>query len=287
MNYIAMIQNRRSVRAFRSKEVSDATLAELRTHYERNCSRLIPELATELVILDADAQSALEGAAGYQQFLIGAPHYLMLLSAPHIHAEENAGYMMEELVLKLTELDIDSCWLTFTDSARIKTALGLTTPLEVAAIVAFGYGEKTQKKLRLNILNMSMVDVTVERQYFAPKKGIRELVSVDTWGNKEGLDEMLGFYDDMLWQAFYAVSLAPSYLNRQPYGFLVRDHEIIFVQISDPYTDGTDAGLDAGIALLHFAAVAAQLLGKGRWELDPEGVEGIPESGRALARYWM
>ena len=55
-----------------------------------------------------------------------------------------------------------------------------TTPLEVAAIVAFGYGEKTQKKLRLNILNMSMVDVTVERQYCAPKKGIRELVSVDT-----------------------------------------------------------------------------------------------------------
>lgn len=109
MNYIAMIQNRRSVRAFRSKEVSDATLAELRTHYERNCRRLIPELATELVILDADAQSALEGAAGYRQFLIGAPHYLMLLSAPHIHAEENAGYMMEELVLKLTELDIDSC----------------------------------------------------------------------------------------------------------------------------------------------------------------------------------
>ena len=58
-------------------------------------------------------------------------------------------------MLKLTELDIDSCWLTFTDSARIKAALGLTTPLEVAAIVAFGYGEKTQKKLRLNILNMS------------------------------------------------------------------------------------------------------------------------------------
>lgn len=83
MNYIAMIQNRRSVRAFRGKEVSDATLAELRTHYERNCRRLIPELATELVILDADAQSALEGAAGYRQFLIGAPHYLMLLSAPH------------------------------------------------------------------------------------------------------------------------------------------------------------------------------------------------------------
>ena len=287
MNYSAMIQNRKSVRAFRGKEVPNEALAQLRTYYEKTCPRLVPEIATELIVLDKDAQPALESSAGYQQFLIGAPHYLMLLSAPHIHAEENAGYMMEELVLKLTELDIDSCWLTFTDSARIKAALGLTTPLEVAAIVAFGYGEKTQKKLRLNILNMSTVDVTVERQYFAPKKGIRELVNVDTWGNKEGLGEMMDFYDDMLWQAFYAASHAPSYLNRQPYGFLVRDHEIIFVQISDPYTDGTDAGLDAGIALLHFAAVAAQLLGKGRWELDPEGVEGIPESGRALARYWM
>ena len=287
MNYSALIEGRRSVRAFLDKAVPEELILEILEYHDKSCKRLAPDIDTALLILDKSSQSALEGTAGYKQFLIGAPHYLLLLSDRGPHMGLNAGYMMEELVLKLTELDIDSCWLTFTDSARIKAALGLTTPLEVTAIVAFGYGEKTQKKLRLNILNMSMVDVTVERQYFAPKKGIRELVSVDTWGNKEGLDEMLGFYDDMLWQAFYAVSLAPSYLNRQPYGFLVRDHEIIFVQISDPYTDGTDAGLDAGIALLHFAAVAAQLLGEGRWELDPEGVEGIPESGRALARYWM
>ena len=287
MNYSALIEGRRSVRAFLDKAVPEELILEILEYHDKSCKRLAPDIDTALLILDESSQSALEGTAGYKQFLIGAPHYLLLLSDRGPHMGLNAGYMMEELVLKLTELDIDSCWLTFTDSARIKAALGLTTPLEVAAIVAFGYGEKTQKKLRLNILNMSTVDVTVERQYFAPKKGVRELVNVDTWGNKEGLDEMLGFYDDMLWQAFYAVSLAPSYLNRQPYGFLVRDHEIIFVQISDPYTDGTDAGLDAGIALLHFAAVAAQLLGKGRWELDPEGVEGIPESGRALARYWM
>ena len=53
MNYIAMIQNRRSVRAFRSKEVSDATLAELRTHYERNCRRLIPYIFFLIVEIDA------------------------------------------------------------------------------------------------------------------------------------------------------------------------------------------------------------------------------------------
>ena len=147
MNYSAMIQNRKSVRAFRGKEVPNEALAQLRTYYEKTCPRLVPEIATELIVLDKDAQPALESSAGYQQFLIGAPHYLLLMSARHIHAGVNAGYMMEDLVLKLTELDIDTCWLTFTDSDKIKKALSLTTPLEVAAIVAFGYGEKTVKKL--------------------------------------------------------------------------------------------------------------------------------------------
>ena len=53
------------------------------------------------------------------------------MSARHIHAGVNAGYMMEDLVLKLTELDIDTCWLTFTDSDKIKKALSLTTPLRL------------------------------------------------------------------------------------------------------------------------------------------------------------
>ena len=139
MNYSAMIQNRRSVHAFREKEVPSEAIGQLRSYYEKTCPRLVPEIATELIVLDKDAQPALESSAGYKQFLIGAPHYLLLMSAPHSYAAINAGYMMEDLVLKLTELDIDTCWMTFTDSDKIKKALSLTTPLEVAAIVAFGY----------------------------------------------------------------------------------------------------------------------------------------------------
>ena len=90
MNYSAMIQNRKSVRAFRGKEVPNEALAQLRTYYEKTCPRLVPEIATELIVLDKDAQPALESSAGYQQFLIGAPHYLLLMSARHIHAGVNA-----------------------------------------------------------------------------------------------------------------------------------------------------------------------------------------------------
>ena len=287
MNYSAMIQNRRSVHAFREKEVPSEAIGQLRSYYEKTCPRLVPEIATELIVLDKDAQPALESSAGYKQFLIGAPHYLLLMSAPHSYAAINAGYMMEDLVLKLTELDIDTCWMTFTDSDKIKKALSLTTPLEVAAIVAFGYGEKTAKKLRLNILSMSQIDVRAEQQYYAPKKGVHDLVHMGSWSNKSGLDEMMDFYDDMLWQSFYAASLSPSYLNRQPYGFLVQDHSIYLVQQEDAYTDNLDAALDLGIVMLHFSAVASQWAGQVRWELSPAAPDGLPEGLRSAAVYHM
>ena len=177
--------------------------------------------------------------------------------------------------------------MTFTDSDKIKKALSLATPLEVAAIVAFGYGEKTAKKLRLNILSMSQIDVRAEQQYYAPKKGVHDLVHMGSWSNKSGLDEMMDFYDDMLWQSFYAASLSPSYLNRQPYGFLVQDHSIYLVQQEDAYTDNLDAALDLGIVMLHFSAVASQWVGQVRWELSPAAPDGLPEGLRSAAVYHM
>ena len=106
---------------------------------------------------------------------------------------------------------------------------------------------------------------------------------MESWSNKSGLDEMMDFYDDMLWQAFYAASLSPSYLNRQPYGFLVRGHSIYLVQQEDAYTDNLDAALDLGIVLLHFSAVASQWAGRVRWELSPDAPDGLPAGHRAVA----
>ena len=68
MNYSAMIQNRRSVHAFREKEVPSEAIGQLRSYYEKTCPRLVPEIATELIVLDKDAQPALESSAGYKQF---------------------------------------------------------------------------------------------------------------------------------------------------------------------------------------------------------------------------
>lgn len=45
MNYSAMIQNRRSVHAFREKKVPSEAIGQLRSYYEKTCPRLVPELS--------------------------------------------------------------------------------------------------------------------------------------------------------------------------------------------------------------------------------------------------
>lgn len=282
MNYAALIQNRKSVRAFREKQVPFQNLEQLKAYYRDGVQRLIPEIGTELYFFGTDAREALEGAAGYHKFLVGAPQYLVLLTENHPQAGLNAGFVMEDLILKLTDLQLDSCWVTFTDSDHVKDALGLESDLQVAAIVAFGYGEKTTRRLRLNIKSMSNIDIIAKRQYFEPKVSVRELVHRERWGSREGLEDAIGFYDDMLWEAFYAASLAPSYLNRQAYGFLLKPGSVTLVSKPDEYNTPIDADLSLGIVLHHFTAVARDWTGNLRWRFDPEGVD-LPEGHRAVA----
>ena len=282
MKYSALIQNRKSVREFSDRYESFEDIEKIKTYYNHHVRRLLPEVETELRMFGLDARAVLEGAAGYKQFLVGSPQYMVLLSAKGPNSGENAGYIMEDLILKLTDMGLDSCWMTFTDSEYVKTALEIDSPLEVAAIAAFGYGVKTTKRLRLNVLSMSKVDVAAQRQYFAPKKGVSDLVFLNDWGSRQGVEEFIGFYDDMLWEAFYAASLSPSYLNRQPYGFVLRDGRVYLVQVPDEHTDEIDGRLGLGIVLLHFSAVAEQWAGKVAWSFEDKALE-LPDGYKVVA----
>ena len=267
MNYSALIQNRKSTREYSKKKVPASILDEMMAYYQKDCHRLLPGLKTELLLFGTEAQKALEGAAGYREFLIGAPQYMILLSDPDPLVYENAGFIMEDMILKAADLDLGSCWLTFTDSEQVKRALNISSDMIVAAIAAFGYAQKSTKRLRLNIFSMSNVDIKAKRQYFAPKKGIYDMVFMDSWGEDYGLDEYIGFYDDMLWEGFYAAVQSPSYLNRQPYGFVLHDHQVTLVRQDDPYTTVIDGRLGLGVVMLHFTAVVSNWTGKVDWTM--------------------
>ena len=284
MNYSALIQVRRSVREFTDKQVAYRDLDSLRTYYLNSVRRLIPEVKTELYFFGTSTRAALEGSAGYNRFLVGAPQYLVLMSEKHELAHLNAGYIMEDLVLKLTEMDLDTCWLTFADSDDVKQSLGIESEMDVVAMVAFGYGAKTTKRLRLNIRSMSDVDVVAQHRYMEPKNRIQDMTFLDTWGNTHNLRQQLGFFDDMLWEALYAASLAPSYLNRQAYGFLLHGGQVSLISRPDPYNTEIDRDLSLGIVLHHFSSVAENWTGKLNWNFAAEdSTLELPEGHKLIA----
>ena len=284
MNYSALIQNRRSVREFTEKEVSAAEREIIRFYYQNFLSPLIPHLSTALRIYGPEAREALEGAAGYNRFLVGAPQYLVLTSEKGELAALNGGYIMEKLILKLTEMNFESCWLTFTSSEAVKTALGIETEQEVMAIAAFGHGKRTTRRLRLNIESMSNITVEAQRRYMEPKRGVSELAYLGSWGNTEGLEEHIGFYEEMLWESLYAASLAPSYLNRQAYAFVLHEGKISLVRRPDELTPEHSAQLSLGAVLQHFGSVAEGWTGKLNWQLG-EAAAGLelPEGHSVVA----
>ena len=284
MNYSAMIQNRKSVREFTDKQVPYSLVEQIDNYYRSSVRRLLPELDTELYFFGTDARGALEGAAGYNQFLVGAPQYLVLLSQKDALAHLNAGYIMQDLVLNLLDMGLDSCWVTFHDSEEVKGVLGIASEKEVAAILAFGYGAKTTKRLRLNIKSMSNVDLVAKHRYMEPKRSIYDMVYVNDWGNIHNLDAHIGFFDDMLWEAFHAASLAPSYLNRQAYGFVLHEGGISLVRRPDAYTTKIDGDLSLGIVMLHFAAVAENWAGKLHWNFGLNAAKlQLPEGHKVVA----
>lgn len=284
MNYAALIQNRKSFREFTDTPVPVSALKAIRDFEKNGLHRLLPDLETRLEIFGTDARDALEGAAGYNRFLVGAPQYLVLLTQTHPQAYLNAGFVMQDLLLKLADLGLDSCWLTFTDSREVKEALGIDSSLDVAAVAAFGYGRKTVKRMRLNIRSMSDVDIHAKYRYMEPKRSVHDMTSVETWNNRQDLERYIGFYDDMLWEALFAASLSPSYLNRQAYDFLLHDGCVSLIERPDGYNTKIDGELSLGVVMLHFAVIAEKWTGIFRWNLDPDahGLQ-IPEGYRLVA----
>lgn len=284
MNYSALIQNRKSFRQFKDKQVMNRDLEEIRDYYDRRVRRLLPEIRTELRIYGIDARAALEGTAGYNHFLVGAPRYLVLLSEKHPMMHLNAGFVMEDLILKLIDMNLDTCWLTFADSADVKKALNIDSHLDVAAIAAFGYGVKTTKRLRLNVRSMSNVDLVAQHRYVEPKRSVYDMAFINTWGNTYKLDDHIGFFDEMLWESLYAATLSPSYLNRQAYGFVIHPGGISLISRPDAYNAEIDGKLSLGIVLHHFTTVAENWTGKLIWRYGKTTADlELPEGHEVVA----
>lgn len=252
MDYTKAANERKSIRDFTDKAISVET-KEAILHYAKNSRRLLADIKTEFIWLNGKDCNYLTAYAGYEGLTFQAPAYLILLSQVKPGYLEQAGYQNEDVILGLTDMGLDSCWLTVSDEPALRRLLKLEDDKRIAAVTALGYGKKELNKTRLHIRTASDIKVVVREGHLAPKIPITDMVYEESWGRNADLSEE--FIDDGLRNALLAASFAPTFLNRQSFRFLMADGKLLLVKIMDALTGEMDAALNCGAIMLNFAAV--------------------------------
>lgn len=181
MDYYNLAIKRESTRSFKKKPVLERQLEELQDYFLQ-CRKLIEDIPVTIELLGPETQSILSGCAGYHNFMIEAPHYLLISSPKMEHYLENAGYIGEDLVMKLTELELESCWITVGDSTETKKRLSLPENMEPCALIAFGNATVMLPSSRLDIKSIS--DVTIKN---VPASLLQNCLSTMPYTQKTGV----------------------------------------------------------------------------------------------------
>lgn len=283
MDYKNLMIKSKSVRSFKEREVEERYFNEIKRYIETS-KVLVSEIETEIKFYNKEEVfEKMEGLAGYNGFLIDAPHYMFLLSDKKDNYIENAGYIAENARLKAVEFEIDSCWITFENGKKIIEDIGIVTNKELVAIVAFGYAEETNKKmLKATKTGGNYSQSEMKKALSEPasdRKEIEEIVFMDKWGESASLEdlEMRGLLD-----AFSYARLAPSALNVQPWRFIVDGSKIVLVVDKEALKSEYEGKISSGIVMLYFGLIVDSTLMNSKWVFDATDNYNVPSEYRVV-----
>lgn len=273
MRWGELIKERSSIRSYKDKKVDEKLLEQLQQSM-KELSPLLPEQNTEIRLFGKEAGPRLEGIAGYMGNAFFAPNYLILLGEDSEESRIHAGYLAAQLELKLTELKLNTCFLTVNEAKAVKTALNIDSPLTVTACLSFGYGNPEKESNRIDIKSESDVRMEKIKGHIAPKIAMVDLVSDSVYG--QSCDFAEDAMDPNLESAFYAASLAPAALNCQTYRFLIENNTLYLCDREVEHIIKQDRYLNDGIVMFYFHSVLTEHFHKpdtwtvGRVEKKPE-----------------
>ena len=236
------IKERTSVRTFADRQLDKNTVDTLNSSIAQASSPFGGQYTIELKQFD------LRGPLSPSTYgtISGASWYLLL----GIHDDEasalSAGYAMEQVVLKATELGLGTCWmaLTFKGADFMRGSdMPASTPLKIISPVGYPAG---RRRMLESITRLSLGS--------AKRKPMDELFSEGTFGTpvSEG---------SVYYQPLAMMRLAPSAKNTQPWRALVQGDRVWFY-----YVDKTEASLlDLGIGLCHFSLTLEHNGHTGTW----------------------
>ena len=245
----AAIEKRRSRRRFDpSLPLTPETLAAL----EKVCNQFTPYPSARSRLVTESSESVFKGVIGGYGKVKGTHTFIAFIGdMDEPFVQEKVGYTGEAIILEATALGLNTCWVAGFFRPEIVTSLiEVTEKEQVLAITPVGYAreqESWEEKL------MSRFGRSHNR---LPLSKLVRGLPKEQWPNWVSV-------------SLEAARLAPSAVNRQPWGFNVNDDNItVFIRTSGPEFN-VSKRLDCGIAMLHLEVAAVNSGCKGEWEFLP------------------
>lgn len=265
MEYKDLITRIKSVRNYKKEAVSPEVIQKLKG-YCRDSKNMVDGIETEILLKNRDeVYDKLKDAAGYNEIMLDAPHYLIFLSEEREHYIENTGYSVQYIMLKAFELGIGSCWITIRDSDSIKEKLNIKSDKKLTALVALGFDDNKNKVVYENVAeyNPTKADVSIVEDNVSERLRVSDVVYINKWGENADPDEIA---KSGLLEAFFCARLAPSTKNRQPWRFIYDDGTVVLSLRKDPDVNEYEEKIDTGIVMLYFKLIVDNTLFNMDWK---------------------
>lgn len=224
MNLYEAIFTRKSTRQYLFEPVSPDVLEKIGAFY-KNIPPLFPGIETEIGITEnAEGKRAIKGL-----FPVRAPYYLSIYSEDRDRAEMNAGYIMEQISLYMMTLGLGSCML---GAARLVNAPEERSGKKFVILMAFGKPKGELRRRAGSAKRLEVKELCVFKD--KPTRWMNSVIEV--------------------------ARLAPSDANRQPWRFVVTDHQIhIFSRKTNMEHPKKWDEFDFGVMFSHIAIASDEL----------------------------
>lgn len=159
MTVAQLINNRRTIRKFEQKQISDDLLKKY-----VNCARIAPSAANlqplkYVVVKSKDMTDKIFPLLKWAGYLDGKYNpldnerptaYIVVCGDEKIRKngyDMDVGAAVENIILSALEDGIGACWLASVDRAQLKNLLNLGSDLQISCVVALGYPLETPKEV--------------------------------------------------------------------------------------------------------------------------------------------
>jgi len=243
------IEKRRSRRHFDPNlPIVPETLATL----DKVCNQFAPFPHARPRLVTESAKGVFKGIIGSYGKVKDAPAFIAFIGdMDDPFVQEKVGYTGEGIILEATALGLDTCWVAgFFRPEIVASLIEVSNKERVLAITPVGYArefESWEEKL-MNGFGRS-------HKRLALSKLVRGLPR-EKW-------------PDWVNICLEAVRLAPSAVNRQPWGFDVQDDSFTVFVRTKGLEFNVSKRLDCGIAMLHLEVAVFDSGRKGDWEFLP------------------